>query len=90
MVKSILLIAGFLLQLACSVDITHFVLSSYLIPNKNLKMELDVTTPRTMGDYPVVLYLTGVEGLAPASYQAELINATAKEGVVWLTVCFIP
>lgn len=41
-------------------DIVHFVLSSYILPNKTLSMELDVTSPRTPGNYPAVLYLTGL------------------------------
>ena len=88
MVNSVLFMAAFLLQLATSVDITHFVLSSYLIPDKKLQMELDVTTPRVPGSYPVALFLTGVEGLAPASYHASLVNETAEQGVMWLTVHF--
>ena len=72
--KSVLLFLVFLVPLAISLPTTHFVLSSYLIPSKDLKMELDVTTPKVPGAYPVMLFLTGVEGLAPSSMQSELFN----------------
>ena len=49
-------------------------------------MELDVTAPRAAGNYPAILYLTGLEGVAPNWFQAALINQTVQRGHIWLTV----
>ena len=54
-------------------ELVKFTLSSYILPNKELTMELDVVTPRTPGHYPVMLFLTGLSGLAPSIFQEHLI-----------------
>ena len=67
-------------------ETVHFAVSSYIRPDKSLQMELDVTAPKTPGTYPTMLYLSGLEGVAPNWFQTELINDTVKQGHVWLTV----
>ena len=67
-------------------ELVKFTLSSYILPNKELTMELDVVTPRTPGHYPVMLFLTGLSGLAPSIFQEHLIESVAEEGYVWMTV----
>lgn len=52
-----------------SKEIVKFTLSSYILPDKSLKMELDVVTPRSPGPYPVIVYMTGLSGIAPAVFQ---------------------
>lgn len=49
-------------------------------------MELDVVTPRTPGNYPAIVFLTGLSGLAPSVFQEKVIDAVAEQGYVWMTV----
>jgi hypothetical protein len=43
-----------------SSELIKFKLSSYLLPNKEISMALDVVIPRSAGTYPVIIYLTGL------------------------------
>ena len=52
-----------------SKELVKFTVSSYILPNKDLEMQLDVVTPRSPGSYPVILYLTGLSGIAPEVFQ---------------------
>lgn len=56
-------------------DIATFKLSSFVRPDKTLEMELDVAVPKAPGSYPVILFLTGLSGLAPAYMESELVNS---------------
>lgn len=51
-----------LICLASSIskELIKFTISSYLMPDKKLSMELDVVTPRTPGSYPPMLFVTGI------------------------------
>jgi hypothetical protein len=71
---------------AVSKEIVKFTISSYILPNKELEMELDVVIPRTPSSYPVILYLTGMAGVLPSYFQSNLIDSVAEEGYAWLTV----
>ena len=50
-------------------ELIEFSLSSYILPDKKLEMELNVITPRSSGEYPVILFMTGLAGLLPAVFQ---------------------
>jgi hypothetical protein len=65
------------LTLSAPYELIKFTISSYIIPNKNLQMEMDVVTPRTPNSYPAILYLTGLAGLTPSYFQQALIDSIA-------------
>ena len=67
-------------------ELLKFTISSYILPNKQLEMELDIVTPRVANNYPVMIFLTGLSGLAPSFFQEEVIESIAREGFVWITV----
>lgn len=67
-------------------DIVKFSLSSYILPDKKLEMELDVSTPRSPSDYSVILYMTGMSGLTPSFTQSVLIDSIAQAGNIFITV----
>ena len=77
-----------LICLASSIskELIKFTISSYLMPDKKLSMELDVVTPRTPGSYPPMLFVTGIEGLTPSVFQEKLIESVAEQGYIWMTV----
>ena len=50
-------------------ELLKFTISSYVLPDKKLSMELDVVTPRTPGSYPPILFVTGIAGLTPSVFQ---------------------
>lgn len=58
-------------------QIVKFTLSSYILPDKSLKMEIDVRAPRTPGTYPTIVYMTGLEGLIPSAFYSNFINSIA-------------
>jgi len=67
--KIIMVLLFLAISVSASKELVKFTLSSYILPNKDLSMELDVVTPRTPGHYPVMLFLTGLSGLAPSVFQ---------------------
>ena len=60
-------------------ELIQFSLSSYILPDKKLEMELDVVTPRSPTQYPVIVFLTGLSGLAPSAFQKGLIKSVAEQ-----------
>lgn len=70
-------------------DLIKFTLSSYILPDKKLEMELDVSSPRTPSEYSVILYMTGMSGLTPSFTQSVLIDSVAQSGNIFLTVYFL-
>jgi hypothetical protein len=65
------------LVLSAPYELIKFTVSSYIMPNKSLQMELDVVTPRSPNSYPAILYLTGLAGLTPSYFQQALIDSIA-------------
>ena len=59
-------------------NITRIKISSYILPNKTLNMEMDVVMPTAKGTYPAILFLTGLSGLAPEFMQTDFIESVAK------------
>lgn len=86
--KVILILAFIVIINAAPKELTKFTISSYILPDKQLSMELDVTVPRTPNNYPVILYLTGLSGVLPSFFQSNLIDSVAEQGYAWLTVTF--
>lgn len=74
------------LALSAPYELIKFTISSYIMPNKNLQMEMDVVSPRTPNSYPPILYLTGLAGLTPSYFQQALIDSIAEKGFVFMTV----
>lgn len=58
-------------------DLIKFSISSYILPDKTLSMELDVVAPRSPQKYPAILYMTGLAGLLPSYFQSTLIDGVA-------------
>jgi hypothetical protein len=75
-----------LVALAYSQELVKFTISSYILPDKKLEMELDVSTPRSPAEYSVILYMTGLAGLTPSFTQSVLIDSIAQGGNIFLTV----
>jgi hypothetical protein len=69
-----------------SQELIKFSLSSYILPDKKLEMELDVSAPRSPSEYSVILYMTGQSGLTPSFTQSVLIDSIAQAGNIFLTV----
>lgn len=46
-------------------NITRTKISSYILPNKTLNIEMDIVMPIAKGNYPAILFLTGLSGIAP-------------------------
>lgn len=46
-------------------NITRTKISSYILPNKTLNMEMDIIMPTVKGTYPTFMFLTGLSGIAP-------------------------
>lgn len=67
-------------------ELIKFTVSSYILPDKKLSMELDVVTPRTPASYPTILYMTGLSGLLPSFFQSNLIDSVAEQGYIYMTV----
>lgn len=67
-------------------ELIKFTISSYILPDKTLSMELDVVAPRSPQKYPAILYVTGLSGLLPSYFQSTLIDGVAEEGFVFMTV----
>lgn len=67
--RQVLVLLLFSLALSTPYELIKFSISSYLLPNKNLEMQLDIVTPRTPNSYPPILYLTGLAGLTPSYFQ---------------------
>jgi hypothetical protein len=67
-------------------NITQFKISSYLLPNKTLPMELSIVSPTVKGSYPVILFLTGLSGLTPKHPHSQLCNALAADGFIVIVV----
>ena len=65
-----------------------FTISSYILPDKKLQMELDVTTPKSPNEYPVIIYMTGLSGLTPSFTQSTLIDSLSETGIIHITVSF--
>lgn len=63
--------------LAAPKELVKFSISSYILPDKQLSMELDFAVPRTPNYYPVILYLTGLSGALPSYFQSNLIDSIA-------------
>ena len=84
--KAILLLLFVILTNSASKELIKFTISSYILPNKELEMQLDVTTPRTPGHYAPVLFVTGIAGLTPSMFQQKLIDSVAEQGYIWMTV----
>lgn len=49
-------------------EVVKFTMSSYLMPDKTMYMELDIITPKSPNIYPPILFMTGVEGLIPNQF----------------------
>ena len=90
MLKSLLFVT-FLASLVTSTpkELTKFSISSYILPNKVLEMQLDVVVPRSPNTYPVILFITGLSGLTPDYFQADFINSIAEQGYAFMTVLII-
>ena len=58
-------------------ELIKFTVSSYILPDKKLEMQLDVTAPRLPDNYPVILFVTGLSGVAPSFFQSNLIDSIA-------------
>ena len=58
-------------------ELIKFSISSYILPDKTLSMELDVVAPRSPQKYPAILYMTGLSGLLPSYFQSTLIDGIA-------------
>jgi hypothetical protein len=41
-------------------ELAKFSVSSYILPDKKLEMQLDITVPRLPDTYPVILMVTGL------------------------------
>jgi len=77
-----LLVAAF----AAPKQLVKFSVSSYILPDKKLEMELDITVPRMPDTYPVILMVTGLEGLCPSYFQSNLIESIAEQGYAYISV----
>jgi len=79
-----------LLFLTCSAysaqELIKFTISSYILPDKKLQMELDVVTPRTPSEYAPIVYMSGLAGFLPSYVQENLIDSVAESGYIFLTV----
>ena len=49
-------------------------------------MQLDVVAPRLPDTYPVILFVTGLSGVAPSYFQSNLIDSVAEQGYAFMTV----
>jgi hypothetical protein len=85
--KILLLLLFAAAAMASPKELVKFTISSYILPDKQLSMELDVTVPRSPASYPAILYLTGLSGVVPSLFQSNLIDSVAEQGYAWLTVC---
>jgi hypothetical protein len=83
-------LGALLLLLATAASLPHelirFTVSTYILPDKSITMELDVVTPRSPQQYPAILYMTSLSGLIPSYFQSELIDSVAEQGYVYITV----
>ena len=80
-----------LLSIAGQTELVKFSVSSFIMPDKNLSMQLDVVVPSEKGNYPTIVFITGVAGMTPAVFQQQLIDSVASKDYAWITVrlCFI-
>jgi predicted alpha/beta-fold hydrolase len=67
-------------------ELIKFSVSSYILPNKELSMSLDIVMPRSASTYTPIIYLTGLSGLLPSTFQEKLIDSVAEENFIWITV----
>ena len=61
---------------------THWTLSNYIFPSSDIKMELDIYSPTNPGKFPVIVFLSGLEGLCPGFFYDSLLTKVAEQQVI--------
>lgn len=74
----LLLFLAFVEILSAPHQLVKFTISSYILPDKSLTMELDVVAPKAANHYTTIVYMTGLSGLLPSYFQSNLIDSVAE------------
>jgi hypothetical protein len=77
MKKSLILTVLLICVATVPKELIKFTVSSYILPDKKLEMQLDVVAPRLPDIYPVIFFVTGLSGVAPSYFQSNLIDSIA-------------
>ena len=77
---------SFLLSITSGTPTSHFTLSNFIFPDADIKMELDIYTPTTPSKYPVIVFLSGFEGLVPGYFYDQMLTKLAENNVISVTL----
>lgn len=64
---------------------THWVISNYIYPIE-APMQLDVFTPTAPSTYPIIVFLSGLEGVCPGFFYDNLLTNLALNNVITVVI----
>ncbi len=57
-------------------------MGNIIITDPKIFFRLDIYSPTIPGSYPVLIFLTGVAGLIPATFYTEMVTRVAEQNVI--------
>lgn len=70
-------------------DTVHWAVPDIIIDDPTVRFELEIFSPTAPDSYPMVIFLTGLNGLAPAFAYTQLMTTIAEQNIIAIALAKI-
>ena len=64
----------------------HWSVGNIIIDDPTIYFGLEIFSPTTSGSYPMMIFLTGLNGLAPMTAYTELLTTVAEQNIIVIAI----